>query len=348
MRRNNAPEMPGRPRGRNDVLAVALAAAAVVLGTASSAAAYCRTSSCPNSVTGARCVPALSSDCGVELAWKSPCIGFSVQRDASFRASAATTEQVFQAAFDTWMNADCGGGSRPRIQITSTGPVACAAHEYNQKVGNANIILFHDDGWPYMGGNSILALTTVTYNLDNGEIYDADIEINSKDNVFTTGDAAVEFDFLSIATHEAGHFLGLAHSDDTDATMFPDYNPGTVTLRELAPDDVSAICAVYPPGEAIPASCDSTPRHGFSGECSENQVEEEEEEAGGCCTVAPGSFRRGPGATGHRPSVPRGTLAIAFGGLLLALARLRRRGPRLPRATQGTAAYPPVPRPPSP
>src|SRR5689334_23648589 len=48
-------------------------------------------------------------------------------------------------------------------------------HEYNQNRGNTNLIVFRDDGWPYEGSSNTLALTTVTYNLDTGEIYDADM-----------------------------------------------------------------------------------------------------------------------------------------------------------------------------
>jgi hypothetical protein len=201
----------------------------------------------------------------------------------------------------------------------------CAAHEYNQMLGNTNAIIFRDDVWPYMGADSTLALTTVTYNLDTGDIYDADIEVNSSSDtiVFTTGDTDVQFDLRSIATHEAGHFLGLSHSEEADATMNRAYEAGQTDLRDLEPDDVAAICATYPPGEILPADCDATPRHGFSSECSVNQEPMEES---GCCSVAPGSSASGPGAGGPFSTGPRrGTLALGFGGLLLCAARLRRR-----------------------
>ena len=57
--------------------------------------------------------------------------------------------------------------------------VACRRHEYNAGQGNANIILFHDEVWPYQGTSNTLALTTLTFNTDTGEIYDADMEINA-------------------------------------------------------------------------------------------------------------------------------------------------------------------------
>lgn len=68
-------------------------------------------------------------------------------------------------------------------------------------------------------------------------------------------------------THETGHFLGLAHSHQPDATMYPVYQQGTTMIRNLSDDDIAGICAVYPPGD-IPSDCDPTPHHGFSALCA--------------------------------------------------------------------------------
>lgn len=260
--------------------------------------AFCRTSSCPGGVTGARCTPALPTDCGVELFWKNPCPGFSMQQDASSQVTLDVATNIFEAAFQTWSNADCGGGAHPGITAVNLGPVACHAHEYNKKAGNANIILFQDEAWPHNGSGSTLALTTVTYNIDTGEIYDADMELNSANVAFTTDDKVVKFDLASIATHEAGHFLGLSHSTDTTATMFSDYTPGNTALRTLEPDDVAAICATYPPTTPVPASCDSSPRRGLESVCSPAPKPAVEE---GACSFAPGTAST---------SIPLGTAAL--------------------------------------
>src|SRR5206468_38411 len=88
------------------------------------------------------------------------------------------------------------------------------------------------------------------------------------------------YDFASIVTHETGHFLGMAHSGDSHATMYAHYNPGSTTLRNLTADDVSGICTVYPPdgsravaknvtpsGRVASDACDPIPRHGFGPDC---------------------------------------------------------------------------------
>jgi hypothetical protein len=188
-----------------------------------------------------------------------------MQADGSVKVPVDTAEAVFEQAFATWANVDCGAGG-PGVVVTKGDRVACAEVEYNQPptTGNANVIVFRDTKWPHQGQGNTLALTTVTYNLDTGEIYDADMELNGT-TALTTGDANVEFDLLSIATHEAGHFLGLAHSANKNATMYVEYLQGTTELRSLEEDDRSAICAAYPTDSAGP--CDPTPRHGFSSEC---------------------------------------------------------------------------------
>lgn len=294
-----------------------LAATALVaaLAHAAPAAAYCRTSVC-NDATSAVCVPATPANCGIPLAWPKPCVGYSIQEGASAQLSLEQTEAIFEQAFAPWTQADCGGGGTPRIQVSYAGPVACDKHEYNQDKGNANVIMYRDDAWPHSGEYSTLALTTVTYNLDNGDIYDADMEINSANVQFTTGDVDVQFDLLSVVTHEAGHFLGLSHSFDIEATMNPGYMPSSVNLRDLTADDIAGICAAYPPGPPI-SGCDPTPRHGFSGQCAADQHDDDGDDG---CAVA------GAGLEGTRGAA-RGA-AIAALTLLTAAARRRRAGRR--------------------
>jgi MYXO-CTERM domain-containing protein len=282
-----------------------VALALTLLGSTKEARAYCRTSSCAKG-TGSMCAPAQPTDCGKPLFWSSPCIGYSLASAASKQVPLATAETIFRTAFDGWMKVACPAGGGPRIDVTDMGAVACAKHEYNQTSGNANIIAFRDDTWPY-GSASTLALTTVSYNVDTGEIYDADMEINTADNMITLGDTMVGYDLASIAQHETGHFLGLSHSADPSATMFFNYKPGSTTLRTLEADDTAGICTIYPPG-ALPGDCTPEIRHGFSSECGAAAT------TGGCCTIAPGATRTGDEG-----------LLLAVAGLGVAFARRKRR-----------------------
>jgi hypothetical protein len=299
--------------------AAAVLVGALALSAAGNARAYCRTSSCNEGTphTAAVCDPPQPDDCGTPIFWPNPCTEFSVQENGSPKLgiTAVDLAGIMTTAFGTWESASCSGGGTPLMVITEGPEAVCQQHEYNQMAGNANIIMFHDDAWPYEGSPNTLALTTVTYNQDNGQIYDADMELNSADNHFTTGNTNVDFDLPSIVTHESGHFQGLAHSHDPAATMWPQYVEHTTNLRHISPDDIAAICAVYPPGPADPA-CDPTPRHGFSAYCAGTAENQLQSSTSGCCAVAPGSQP----ATGRHAA-----LLAALGALALELRGLRRR-----------------------
>ncbi len=277
------------------------------------ALAYCRTSSCANDEVGTVCVPASAVDCGKAIFWPSPCVSFSAQSDGGPNVTVAQAESVAAASFAPWEDADCGAGKHPRISIENLGPVTCGEIEYNQDGANNNAIIFRSNGWPYAATNA-LALTTVTFNVETGEIRDADIELNASDVTFSTSDTEVTFDLQSILTHEAGHFLGLAHSPDKDATMRADYPPKSTSLRDLSPDDVAGICALYPPGSVID-TCDPTPRGGLGDECNSPTVTQDT----GCCAIAVGSGAVGSDASGL------GTVAsiAALVGLAAMLKRRR-------------------------
>ncbi len=149
------------------------------------------------------------------------------------------------------------------------------------------------------GDHSTVALTTVLYDPSTGRLYDADMVVNGWDGkgdgtllepqnaiaphgyYFTCVDPADRptwaacttygqtdcwaWDLQNTVTHEAGHFLGLAHpcgdpgtplcnSDPPpwetvpyrDRAMYPYTSIGDVSKRHLSADDVAGICAIYP------------------------------------------------------------------------------------------------------
>lgn len=270
--------------------------------------AHCRTSSCGDRV-GAVCDPPQPNDCGVPLFWPSSCVGYSVQKDASAQVDLQTVQGLAAQAFATWSEADCGEGAHPTISAQDLGAVSCAELAYDPETKNANIIVFRDNDWPY-SQNGILALTTVTYALDTGKIRDADMELNSEGARFTTGEQ-VEVDLLSILTHEAGHFLGLAHAKDPEATMRADYPPKSTTLRSLGQDDQNGICAVYPPDEPR-GTCQPEPVNGLGDTCGVSPDEEED----GCSAARGPASNAGSGALG---------VIGALGGVMVWARGARRR-----------------------
>ncbi|TEA26162.1 hypothetical protein DBR06_SOUSAS8510045, partial [Sousa chinensis] len=51
--------------------------------------------------------------------------------------------------------------------------------------------------------------------------------------------------FLYTATHELGHSLGLDHSSDPNAVMYPTYGEGNYKNFKLSQDDINGIQKLY-------------------------------------------------------------------------------------------------------
>jgi len=310
-----------------------LAACALLLaGTWSgSVAAFCRTTTCDQcDQPVGECITQ-----GAPLYWAARCISYNVQQDGSMWATFDQINAAANAAFDAWQTATCpDSGARPSIRLVNGGPVACDKHEFNDEThtygGNANIIMFHDNGWPE-AGPGVIALTTVSFGRTSGRIYDADIEINGL-NTISANDVVpmAAYDLQSIITHEAGHFLGLAHAtdpclitEDSCPTMSPRYPQGSDAFRTLALDDVKGICTVYPPNRTGGSeSCE--PCNGFSSACGSAEPVPgtkyvmtcgTTDPSGGCAMVVADGARR-PG---------REARAVFAGLVGLALFFLRRR-----------------------
>ncbi|AKT41882.1 matrixin family metalloprotease [Chondromyces crocatus] len=277
--------------------AVVVASAFALLAT-SEAAAYCRSTTCRGVDA---CDGEIIEGC-LPLQWKRSCIGFALQEDASSDVTLERANEALDAAFDAWQTADCGGAT-PGISVENMGTVTCDQTEYNKKAGNANILVFRDEVWPHVDGQHNIALTTVSYDPRNGELYNADIEVNTANYEFVDGDM---YDLRSVLTHEAGHFLGMGHALTDDATMRPVYDVYSTDFRVLSPDDAAGICATYPPREEGSGHCNPIPRHGFARECGDDQ-------APGRCGMSPASASTAGGG------------AIALFGMSVMVAAVRRR-----------------------
>ncbi len=249
----------GRPR-QGQVLA-----GAIVLGAWLSAPdvhAYCRTRLCEFPEYDVPCEWDPLTGCALStplVFWSERCMPFAVQRDGSVadRISASELEAVVEDGFRTWSEVSCGAGVSPQLAAASQGPIACAAVEYNceEPELNSNLVTFRDDFEDTKTFHfGVIALTTATVRLSTGELIDADIEINSRDEDFVL-DGSRELralrstDLRAVVNHELGHLLGLSHSREPEALMLDSYVEGRV---EPAEDDRLGICEALGSGAADP------------------------------------------------------------------------------------------------
>lgn len=278
------------------------------VSTARDAEAFCRKTTCRD------CPLDPATQCpsgGQPLEWSRQCVSYALSRAGSKYVSISEATAAAAEAFRVWQGVSCPGSGRPpNIFVTEAfGLTGCNMHEYTKNSVNVNVILFHDDEWPHSQSEDAVGLTSTTYDERTGEIFDADIEINSTLPLSSSDVVPPDkYDLLSVLTHEVGHFLGLAHSLDPASTMQPIYEIGTDAFRTLADDDIQGICAIYPPDRPT-QPCDFSPRGGFASECALGVT------AGGC-------------AVSSRPAGGGLALAASFSAILLAGMRRPRKSGR--------------------
>ena len=236
---------------------------------------------------------------GIDLRWDNAApVPFRFHFRGSDDLDPLVLQRLTRSAFATWAAVP---GADVTFEEERIYVGAAAHHDGPSEVDGQSALFFVEALWPF--ATEVIALTSVSFAAD-GEILDADIAFNGADHTFTTVDTGGQKDFLSICTHEVGHFIGLNHPepDVPASTMTAQYNDGDTFLRDLDPDDEEGLAFLYP--------------------CS-----------GGQCLGAVDWTARAKGcSTGAEPSSPGAALLLVGLGLVLAGGRTRRRrvpGPAL-------------------
>ncbi len=232
-----------------------MAAMAGLLATSSrDAQAFCRSTACEPSLEDCTKDDKGCPRSGPPLSWKALPLPYRFHAGGTDKLDMDKVKESTRRAFDAWSNVTCNG-KRTSLRfeegddIPGTHPLTGA--------GKAKVsfgIYFRDEDWPYDDGEESLALTNQTYGKINGFIDYSSIEVNTSQRTYSLSDDEQGIDFQAVLTHEVGHYIGLAHSAVDGSIMAPSYcqssdrcNGSTDQARALADDDITAVCALYPP-----------------------------------------------------------------------------------------------------
>jgi len=249
---------------------------------AAEARAFCRlTTAAPS---GGAC-----SNEGRPLEWERRCVSYTVvprDRDRD-DIDLEVIRDTIDDSFAVWTDVACGDEPLP-IALGQTDRLgACKVAQYNQFGPNANTIMFLSTWQGKDFPREAFGLTLVWHDPQSGEIFDADMQLNETiAPIGICGESCGHdvVDLSNVVTHEAGHFLGLGHSNVIGATMSANALLGETAKRSLEEDDQLGICAIY--GGQPQPSCDDgdyAPDRGFTPVCGGA------EEESACSVRAPGS-----------------------------------------------------------
>ncbi|HJK99992.1 MAG TPA: matrixin family metalloprotease [Polyangiaceae bacterium LLY-WYZ-15_(1-7)] len=154
----------------------------------------------------------------------------------------ATTVSETQRGMDDWTLRSCTS-----LTANYTGRSGATAGS-----GDGNSVIgWVESGWRHSG--SAIGVTGPRWDFRNC-IQEADMEMNGVNFRWITGaGSGSNVNAYSIALHEGGHYYGLGHSSDRNATMYFAYTGG---IDMIGADDQAGICTLYP-GDG-PVDCTET------------------------------------------------------------------------------------------
>jgi len=153
-----------------------------------------------------------------------------------------TTVAELTRAMDDWGLLSC----------SSLDPVYLGTSSASAVSGDGmSVVEVIDQDWPYDA--NVIGMSTRV--LGAGCIVESDVVLNGENYDFVTRPGyRTEINAYSAALHEAGHFYGLGHSQQSTAAMYYRYGAGT---REISTDDSQGLCYLYPAGDP-PPDCTTT------------------------------------------------------------------------------------------
>jgi hypothetical protein len=135
-----------------------------------------------------------------------------------------TERDAVRRAFDLW-------AAQTPLTFTEVSDSSTADISIGWAVGD------HGDGDPFDGPGDVLAHSTFPNPYDKSQVF-----LHFDDDEQWVDSDTQDVDLETVAAHEIGHTLGLAHSSDPNALMFPSYSG---PHRFLDQDDVAGAQSIY-------------------------------------------------------------------------------------------------------
>jgi hypothetical protein len=193
----------------------------------------------------------------VTLRWGSMPVEYFVTDRGAGAVSASQMQQAIARGFAAWEGVETASVSSDFRGFTAVNPVSGDGRTVLGFVNRPDL-------------DRVLGATTFFIDEVSGEVIESDIFFNSSfDWSVAAGGEAGRFDVESIAVHEIGHLLGLAHSAlgetelrpggrrvlGAEAVMFPvAFSAGTIEGRQIRADDAAGLSDIYPSDDFRPTT----------------------------------------------------------------------------------------------
>ena len=135
-----------------------------------------------------------------------------------------TERNLVKQAFDLW-------AAQTPLTFTETSDSSTADIVIGWAVGD------HGDGDPFDGPGDVLAHSSFPNPYDKSQVF-----LHFDDDEHWVDSNTQDVDLETVAAHEIGHTLGLAHSSNPNALMYPSYSG---PHRFLDADDIAGVQSIY-------------------------------------------------------------------------------------------------------